>query len=47
MDLRMDWLSIASLLSSAIGVSLPPTALFLGEVSLTGELRREYEHPPV
>lgn len=39
-DPACDLAVIASLLSSATGVSLPASALFLGEVSLTGELRR-------
>jgi DNA repair protein RadA/Sms len=39
-DPGCDLAVIASLLSSATGVSLPASALFLGEVSLTGELRR-------
>ena len=39
-DPSCDLAVIASLLSSATGVSLPASALFLGEVSLTGELRR-------
>ena len=39
-DPACDLAVLAALLSSATGVALPATALFLGEVSLTGELRR-------